>query len=120
MQTYCRNYYNPDYRIEYKGTEYSVMVSAYGEGWYTPGTMYRSNGDPGDPPDGDWEIKEIDILQIRYWVEGDVNDWIFVQGSPEEIKELEKALSNIIEEELEEDDFKDPESILPEHEEEDW
>lgn len=118
MQTYCRSYYNPDYRIEYKGTEYSVMVDAYGEGWYTPGTMYRSNGDPGDPPDGDWEIKEVNIFQIKVWNK-DKDDWVSLRGSPEEIKEIEKALSNIIEEELEEDDFKDPEPINEPHEEED-
>lgn len=122
MKKYCRNYYNPDYRIEYKGTEYSVMADAYGEGWYTPAVPYLKNGDPGYPADGDWEIKEINIFQIRV-LNDNTDDWVILQGSPEEIKKLEKTLSNIIEEQLEEDDFKDPED-LPEDPkympEEDW
>ena len=120
MQTYCRNYYNDDYRVELNGVEYSVEVSAYGEGWYTPGTMYRSNGDPGDPPDDDFNIETIDIIKIKIWVEGDVDDWVDLQCSPEERRELDRNLSNIIEQELEEDDFEDPEPIIEEHEEEDW
>lgn len=119
---YYRDYYNPDYRIEYNGVEYSVMVGAHGEGWYTPAVPYLKNGDPGYPADGDWEIKEISIFQIKV-LDDVTDDWVILQGSPEEIKKLEKILSNIIEEELEEDDFKDPED-LPEDPkympEEDW
>jgi hypothetical protein len=118
MKEYCGYYNNDDYRIEYNGAEYSVALSAYGEGWYEPGTMYRSNGDPGDPPDGDWEIKEIDISQIKVW-DDDQDTWENLTDYSDEYDRLEKILKDEIESNLEESDFEIADYV-PEHEEEDW
>lgn len=114
---YCGYYNNDDYRIEYKGAEYSVVVSAYGEGWYTPAVPYLRNGDPGYPADGDWDIKEIDITQIKVWDE-DKEDWAVVNDYSDEYKDLVKAFKDWVIDNLEEDDF-DIRDYVPEHEEED-
>ena len=117
MQKYYGSYDNSDYRISYKGKEYCMLVSVRGEGWYTPGTMYRSNGDPGDPPDGDWVIKEIEITQIKVWND-DQDTWENLTDYSDEFYKLKNVFKDIIEEELTEDDFT-IHDFMPENEEED-
>jgi len=53
-------YNNDDLEFSYNGREYSVDVHARAEYYYSPGCMYRRNGDPGDPPEYDFEITDID------------------------------------------------------------
>ena len=53
-------YNNDDLEFSYNGREYSVDVHATAEQYYSPGCMYRRNGDPGDPPEYDFEITDID------------------------------------------------------------
>lgn len=115
---YCGYYNNHDYRIEHEGIEYSVHVSAYGEGWYEPGSLYRSNGDPGDPPDGDWEIKEVEILGIEFY-DDDCDTWVNLIDYSDDYHKLEKIFKDEIESNLEESDFEITD-YMPEHEEEDW
>lgn len=53
-------YNNDDLEFTYDGKEYCVDVHATAEYYYSPGCMYRRNGDPGDPPEYDFEIIDID------------------------------------------------------------
>lgn len=119
MQEFYGTYKNDDLEIWIGDKEYSGSVEAYGEGWFTPGTMYRSNGDPGDPPDGDWDIKEVEVLQIKIWDE-DKEDWVIVNDYSDGYEDLVKAFKEYVTDNLEEDDF-NINDYEPEHEEEeDW
>lgn len=53
-------YNNDDLEFTYNGRYYSVDVHATAECSYSPGCMYRRNGDPGDPPEYDFELTDID------------------------------------------------------------
>ena len=53
---------------------YRLDIHAEAAYWYTPGTMYRSNGDPGDPPD-----EELDIVVL-------VANWYLLDEDGEEEK----------------------------------
>lgn len=119
MQEFYGTYKNDDLEIWIGDKEYSGSVEAYGEGWYEPGTMYRRNGDPGDPPDGDWDIKEVEVLQIKIWDE-DKEDWVIVNDYSDGYEDLIKAFKDWVIDNLEEDDFI-IDNLEPEHEEEeDW
>lgn len=41
--------------------DYTCEVAARATYKYWPGTMYRSNGDPGDPPEDDLEITRLEV-----------------------------------------------------------
>lgn len=47
--------------VEADGVGYTCEVVAYATYRYWPGTMYRSNGDPGDPPEDDLEITRLEV-----------------------------------------------------------
>lgn len=53
-------------RMEIKVNENVLYanVEATADYWYYPGTMYRRNGDPGDPPDEELEIDKLKILEV--------------------------------------------------------
>lgn len=60
-----------------------VEFRAYGTYYYSPGCMYRKNGDPGDPPE-----EEIDVNKIY------IDSLVDVEGksvslTDEKLKELE-------------------------------
>lgn len=57
-------YSNDDLEFSYNGREYSVDVHATAECYYSPGCMYKRNGDPGDPPEYDFEITDIDATWV--------------------------------------------------------
>lgn len=61
-------YWDGNAHIIYDGTELDVDLSASGTYQYYPGCAYRSNGDPGDPPEEDTEVDTIDIEGI--WLDG--------------------------------------------------
>lgn len=61
--------------VEYKGIYLDIDLSASGTYQYSPGCMYRSNGDPGDPPEEETEVDSIDIEGI--WLDGvDISKWL--------------------------------------------
>ena len=85
--------------ITYKDVELNVYVNASGTYYYSPGCMYRRNGDPGDPPEEETEVTSIDIEHI--FITGidddddvDILKWL----KPEVIKEIEELCQEAIEE----------------------
>lgn len=68
-----------DIEIEINGDIYYVSGSYVGSIDYEPGSFYRSNGDPGDPPSYDSEIKSISIDSCTM-NDGD-EEFIVVKGS---------------------------------------
>lgn len=54
------SYRNDCLEIEHEGITYTCDVSANAEWWEESGRMYMPNGDPGDPPDGDFEIVSVE------------------------------------------------------------
>lgn len=53
----------------YNGTvtvdDYECTVSAECDYYYSPGCMYKRNGDPGDPPEEDFEVTDVSIEEAR-------------------------------------------------------
>lgn len=49
---------------------YRLDVHAEADYCYTSGTMYRNNGDPGDPPDEELDIK----IEVANWYLLDENE----------------------------------------------
>ena len=77
-------YDDDDYTIEVGGFLYRLGVHAEAEYSYTPGSMYRRNGDPGDPPEESFELTSLECLGAE---RGD--------GSPasgEELRQVEEAV----------------------------
>lgn len=87
-------YWDGSVNITYKDVELDVDVSAQGTYYYSPGCMYRKNGDPGDPPEEETDITSIDIEGV--FITGiDVNilKWL----NKETIKEIEALCQEAIE-----------------------
>ena len=64
---------------------YEILVSwSY---YYSPATMYRSNGDPGDPEESelDWKCELISINDVPVVLGTEVPDWITAEMIEEEI-----------------------------------
>ena len=67
-------YYNTD-EFEVNDTvTCTVYATAYYS--YTPGTMYKRNGDPGDPPEEDFEVLDVDLSDFRS-INENGDDWEF-------------------------------------------
>lgn len=45
-------------------TDYSCEVNANATEYYTPGRMYMPNGDPGYPPEYEFEISDFELLTL--------------------------------------------------------
>lgn len=58
------SYSNDDLEIEIDGVFYSVDVEATASYYHDDGRMYMRNGDPGYPPDDDFEIDEVNINSV--------------------------------------------------------
>jgi hypothetical protein len=56
------HYKNDDFEVELDGNIYRADLDATAEYSYTPGRMYMPNGDPGYPPDEDFEIVDVDFV----------------------------------------------------------
>lgn len=50
-----------EFDVDWGEDVYHVEGSFYGTITFSPGTMYRRNGDPGDPPEYDSELEDIVI-----------------------------------------------------------
>ena len=67
--------------LDIEDKTYRLNVHAEADYWYTSGTMYRSNGDPGDPPDEELDLEKVDanwyLLDelYDYLYEMDITDW---------------------------------------------
>ena len=62
MTQYESYYSNDDLELEFKDKDYRVEVNAIAVEYHEPGRMYLSNGDPGYPPDDDFELKSVDSI----------------------------------------------------------
>lgn len=64
MERIC--YTNDDLELDVGNEVLKVDVSAEADYEYTPGTMYNSYGDPGDPPECYFEITDVEATFYRY------------------------------------------------------
>jgi hypothetical protein len=81
-------YYDDELELEMADTVYLVQVHATAAYTYTAGRMYMDNGDPGYPPEDDFEITDIDAV----WL--DENDKE-IQPTEEMRTALEKYLNEM-------------------------
>lgn len=80
MGTYTKQFYENDaLDITVDGKNYIVDVKASADYYYDPGCMYRRNGDPGDPPESEFSIEEVEAV----WKDEDGN----IVPSTEEMNE---------------------------------
>lgn len=62
MAQYESYYSNDNLDFEFEDKNYRVEVNATAVEYHEPGRMYLSNGDPGYPPDDDFELKSVDSI----------------------------------------------------------
>lgn len=90
-------YWSGTYYVDYENKEAidkaSVEFTARGTYYYSPGSMYRNNGDPGDPPEEDIDVKSIDITCIRDEEGNDITD----SYTEEQIKSIKDDIISEIE-----------------------
>lgn len=58
-----KKYYSNDdleFEFEFEDKDYRVEVNAIAEEYHEPGRKYLSNGDPGYPPEDEFELKSVD------------------------------------------------------------
>lgn len=80
--------------VTYKGVYLDIDLCASGTYQYSPGCMYRRNGDPGDPPEEETEIDTIDIGGVFIaGIDTDILKWL----NKEAIKEIEDLCYEAIE-----------------------
>jgi len=85
-------YWDGSVNITYKDVELDVDVIASGTYYYSPGCMYRRNGDPGDPPEEETDIDKLDVEAV-YLDDINITSWL----KPEVIKEIEDLCYEAIE-----------------------
>jgi hypothetical protein len=90
----------------YDDEDVTVDFIATGTHYYSPGCMYRRNGDPGDPPEDDYEVESIDITSAH-----DDNGECLSRLTDAKIGELEEKIASAIDngDYEPEDDYMDPE-----------
>lgn len=54
--------YSGDAQLEVQDKLYDVEFFATAEYTYSPGCMYKRNGDPGDPPEEDFYLMDVDAI----------------------------------------------------------
>ncbi len=106
-------YWDGSVNITYKDVELDVDVSASGTYYYSPGCMYRRNGDPGDPPEEETTVDKLDVEAV--YIDGtNITSWL----KDEVIKEIEELCCEAIEDgQLEMETFDEPDY---DDDEEDW
>lgn len=72
-------YYNDDFEVAVDGDDYKCCVEAKAEAEHTPGTMYKRNGDPGDPPEDYFDVTSCDVTNITDVDDVPVDDQEIVQ-----------------------------------------
>lgn len=82
-------YSNEDLELEVGDKFYKVYVEATADYYYSPGRMYMQNGDPGYPPDEDFEIEDVEATW--YEVDEDGNE---TEVSP--TSEMQSALDDYL------------------------
>lgn len=80
---------NFDIEVDLGDNIYYVSGKYRGTVYYSPGSMYRSNGDPGDPPEYDSKLEYFEVTSCT------------MNGSEEELNIIEDSdLYDAIEEKL--------------------
>jgi hypothetical protein len=82
-----QTYTNSALTLIVNGVEYTIDVTAYADYYYDAGCMYMRNGDPGYPPESEFEIEEVNA--VWYDAEGEE-----VEATEEMTTALEDYLQN--------------------------
>lgn len=91
---------------------YRIDVEATATAYHDPGFMYVKNGDPGYPPEDDFEIDEVDA---RWYLIDEDDD---SETEVESTDDMESELWSYLEEHDDLFEFLEPD--YPEPPEEDW
>jgi hypothetical protein len=68
MGTHTKQFYKNDaLALTVNGVDYTVDVTAHADYYYDAGRMYMRNGDPGYPPESEFEIEDVDAV----WYDAD-------------------------------------------------
>ena len=67
-----RYLHQEDFEFEYEGRTYYAEVGASAYYNYIPGTMFRRNGDPGDPPELVWDVLDVKLYAVQDAETGDM------------------------------------------------
>ena len=60
-------YYNNKLEWSYEGRDYHINLRAKAKEYHDPGRQYLRNGDPGDPPEDDFELISVDaVFMLRF------------------------------------------------------
>lgn len=96
-------YWDGSVHITYDDVELDCDVLARGTYYYSPGTMYRRNGDPGDPPEEDIDVASLELEDV--YIDGEnIMHWL----KDDVIKEIKDLCIEAIEEgQLSAEDFED-------------
>ena len=63
MGTHTKQYYNNDaLALTVNGVDYTVDVTAHADYYYDAGRMYMRNGDPGYPPESEFNIEDVEAV----------------------------------------------------------
>lgn len=81
-------YNNNDLEFTYDGKDYRIKLAAVAEEIHIPGRMYLSNGDPGYPPEDEFELQSVDA--VWYLVDEEAE----VQPTKEMAEALEEWLDD--------------------------
>ena len=66
MKQEANQFFNQDdFEFELDGRTYYAEVHASAYYHYTSGTMYRRNGDPGDPPEEDFDVLSVTVENVQ-------------------------------------------------------
>lgn len=77
-------YYNNKLEWPYEGRDYHINLRAKAKEYHAPGRLYLRNGDPGDPPEDDFELKSVDAV----W-------YLVTDGSEIEVKPTKEMVSDL-------------------------
>lgn len=104
-----QSYHEEEYDVD-DGMTCTLDATAYYH--YTPGTMYKRNGDPGDPPETEFEVLSIELTDFKRLNDetGEMEDY---EPTPEEMKAYEDEAQEMFDNDEQACDWED---IIPERE----
>ena len=85
-------YYNNKLEWPYEGRDYHINLRAKAKEYHDPGRQYLRNGDPGDPPEDDFELKSVDA--VWYLVTDGNGNEVEVKPTKEMVSDLEDWLES--------------------------
>lgn len=84
-------YNNDDFEFTYEGKDYRIKLAAVAEEVHIPGRTHLSNGDPGYPPEDEFELQSVDAVWYLVDEEGEETE---IQPTKEMTEALDEWLDD--------------------------